>query len=165
MKPNKETYQSFILSELERGTERKQVLAKFVKKWAVSSRTFDRQWKIAQSRHLENQQARQRALAEVYTQTDIERLNKAILTKDEALEILTKTAKGDERKVGKRIIAPSYSEITAAIKTMSELQGWNAPEEKDVKISGGVNGMENYSFEELYMLKYGKKPSADGSGE
>ncbi len=47
-----ESYISFISDLLKTGiVERKKVLAKFVKKWQVSDRTFDRAWKTAQEKH------------------------------------------------------------------------------------------------------------------
>ena len=58
-----------------------------------------------------------------------ERLKKAILTKDNALELLTKTAEGKARQVGKEVIIPTYSDSTNAIKTMADLLGWKTATE------------------------------------
>lgn len=64
-----------------------------------------------------------------------ERLKKAILTKDEALELLTKTAKGKARQIGNEVIIPTYSDSTNAIKTISDLLGWKAPTEINANVT------------------------------
>ena len=78
-----------------------------------------------------------------------ERLKKAILTKDEALILLTKTAQGKGRQVGNNVIAPSFSESNNAIKVMAEMLAWNAAikTESEVNILNSVkmklpDGME-----------------------
>lgn len=117
-KPNKENIITDILIELEKGSERSECMAIVGNKWQTSIRTFDRYWKEGNQRHLINQQATQKALAEQSTTSELERLKKAILTKDEALEILTIIISSEYEKTNEKILA---------VKTMADLQGWKAP--------------------------------------
>lgn len=127
MKPNKENIVKDILIELEKGITYNDCLALFGTKWNLPKTTFTRYWKTANEAYKEALNKRQTELDALTTDLEKERLKKAIITKDRALELLSKTAEGKARKVGNDIIAPSYSESTNAIKTMAELQGWNAP--------------------------------------
>lgn len=132
MKPNKENIITDILIELEKGIERGEALAKVGKKWQISPRTFDRHWKTANERYSGSQEATQKALSEQRTEIEKERLKKAILSKDEALMILSKIGNGTATKVDGNILVPSFNERTNAIKTMAEFQGWKAPTKIDI---------------------------------
>ncbi len=55
--------------------------------------------------------------------------SRAILTREEALEILTSNAK----------MADEHRDQHAAIKQLSDMQGWNAPKKAELTGSGGKN--------------------------
>ena len=70
---------------------------------------------------------------DIILDSEKERLKKAILTKDKALELLTKTAQGKARQVGSEVVIPSHSDSINAIKTMAELLGWKTPQQINLK--------------------------------
>ena len=95
-----ETYISFIIDQLKSGNvERGKVLANFGKKWQTGTRSFDRYWKEANERYLEAQNKLQKEKESIYIDAEKEALKRNILQKHEALEILSKIAKGTAKKV------------------------------------------------------------------
>lgn len=125
-KPNKENIITEILIELEKGTSYKDCFKVILSKFKLSEPTFVTYWKNANERHLINQQATQKVLAEQSTKEDLERLKMGILDKTEALKILTEIAK-EPLKEGSMGMVSAKTEQISAIKTISELQGWNSP--------------------------------------
>lgn len=130
MKPNKENIITEILIELEKGIGFSECLALFGTKWGLPKTTFSRYWKTSNERHLINQQATQKLLAEQSTIEDLERLKIGILDKTEALKILTDIAK-EPLKEGTMGMVSAKTEQISAIKTISDLQGWNSPIKTD----------------------------------
>jgi hypothetical protein len=135
-----ETYISFIIDQLKTGNvERGKVLAIFGKKWQTGTRSFDRYWKEANERHLEAQNKLQKEKDIIYIDAEKEAIKRNILQKHEALEILSKIAKGTAKKVQEQIVIPSSSEQRAAIETMAKIEGWFAPTKQEIKGSVGVD--------------------------
>lgn len=125
-KPNKENIITEILIELEKGTSYKDCFKVILSKFKLSEPTFVTYWKNANERHLINQQATQKVLAEQSTKEDLERLKMGILDKTEALKILTEIAK-EPLKEGSMGMVSAKTEQISAIKTIADLQGWNSP--------------------------------------
>ena len=125
-KPNKENIITEILIELERGTTYKDCFEVILSKFKLSEPTFVTYWKIANERHLINQQATQKVLAEQSTVNDLERLKIGILDKTEALKILTEIAKDPLKESAMGMVSAKTEQISA-IKTIADLQGWNSP--------------------------------------
>ena len=132
MKPNKENIVKDILIELEKGISYNECLALNGTKWQLAVRTFARYWNTANEAYKEALNKRQTELDALTTDLEKERLKSAILSKNEALALLSKTAQGKARQVGKDVIIPSHSESTNAIKAISELLGWNMPTKSEV---------------------------------
>ena len=124
-KPNKENIITEILIELEKGTTYKDCFEVILSKFKLSEPTFVTYWKNANERHLINQQATQKILAEQSTKEDLERLKMGILDKTEALKILTEIAK-EPLKEGSMGMVSAKTEQISAIKTIADLQGWNS---------------------------------------
>lgn len=116
-KPNKENIITDILIELGAGTSYKDCFKVILSKFKLSEPTFVTYWKEANIRHLENQQAIQKQLADQNTEAEKERLKTAILTKEKALEILTDIAFNADREADR----------ISSLKTMADIQGWKAP--------------------------------------
>jgi hypothetical protein len=129
MKPNKENIIQDILIELEKGTTYTECIGVIRSKSKLAESTFATYWNDANERYKDVLNKRQTILNEVSTDLEKERLKKAILTKDKALELLTKTAEGKARQVGKEVIIPTHSDSTNAIKTMADLLGWKTATE------------------------------------
>jgi hypothetical protein len=130
MKPNKQAYIDFILSELNKGNvERNVVMANFGKKWQLGNRTFDRYWEVANEAHREQFEAINSAKLEQRIESEKEAVKRDIISKHEALEILTKIAKGTAKRVEGQVIMPSPGEQRQSIETMAKIEGWFAPKE------------------------------------
>lgn len=128
MKQNKQIYIDFIISELNKGNvQYKDVMLVFVSKFELTEQTFVRYWKQANENHKEQRELINNAKTEQTIETEKEAVKKAILTKHQALEILTEIAQGKAKKVEGQIIMPSPNERKGAIETMMKMEGWTAP--------------------------------------
>lgn len=155
MKANKENIVTDILIELEKGTSYSECLTVICGKFRISDRTFDKYWKESNERHLETQRATQLALKEQSIASEKERLKMAILDKNEALEILTKIAKAEPNKADDGTIIPNSIRTVdqiGAIKTISDLQGWNEPIKTDNTIKD--HRLNDLSFDQLLKLAH-----------
>jgi hypothetical protein len=150
MKPNKENILIDILIELEKGTIFKDCFAVIVSKYQMTERTFARYWKKAQEKHAITQRDAQNKINEVHAANLENTLKTAILTKNEALEILTKIAKAEPEE-GK--IPPKVIEQIQAIKTASDLQGWNSPIKTDITTDNAP--LKALSYSELLQIAHG----------
>ena len=91
-----DVYIKFILDELDnKNVDRAVVLAKFVKKWQVSDRTFDRYWKTANERHTEAVRALELERQGLLSESLKDEIQAQILTETEIDLILSKIAKGE----------------------------------------------------------------------
>lgn len=144
---------------------RKDILAKFGKEWqslSISTRTIDRLLKQAktynETRLGKQEQIREKTL-EKQTEKSVE---KNILSRENALEILSAIATGKAKKLPVKsgvtdgreipvlyeIVYPSDRERIAAIGKLADMQGWDTP--KGYEISG-KNG-EPIKFEGFNFL-------------
>lgn len=158
-KPNKENIITEILIELERGTTYKDCFEVILSKFKLSEPTFVTYWKIANERHLINQQAAQKHIGNILTDNLIDRLNSAVLDKNEALEILSKIAKA-EIEEGK--MPPKVIEQIQAIKTIADLSGWNSPVKTDIELK--TDPLKERSYEELMLIVHGTKGTNNTGG-
>jgi hypothetical protein len=126
MKPNKQQYIDFILNELNSGNiQYKDVLLVFVSKFELTEQTFVRYWKKANEAYLEQRETINNAKLNETIELEKEAVKKAILSKHEALEILSEIAKGKHKKVEGHLVIVTANEQKNAIETMAKLQGWN----------------------------------------
>lgn len=134
-----ETYVNFIIEQLQSGNiVYKDVMSLFVSKWQLSERQFVRYWNIANERHLESQNKLQKEKDALYSDAQKEAVKSNILQKHEALEILSKIAKGTAKKIGEQVIIPSATEQRGAIETMAKIEGWMAPTKQDIRTNLGA---------------------------
>lgn len=122
-KPNKEKVLSELMFELEKGSDRAACLAKIVKKWQISTRTFDRHWKTANEAYKQRQESIQKTLTAKSTEAAIKRQNEAILTKEERMVIASKIARGEGWRVGKNVLAPSAGDRLRALDWLAKVEG------------------------------------------
>jgi len=132
MKPNKQLYIDFILNELEKGNvQYKDVMLVFVSKFQLTEKTFCIYWKTANTQYTERLQERNNKLEDQRTTLAKETLKKDILTKFEAMEILTEIAQGKPKKVEGTIVMPNHNERINAVKTLATFEGWEAPKKTE----------------------------------
>ncbi len=123
-----EAYVSFIIDQLQSGAVSfERVFELFLTKFNCSRPTFSKYWKEANERHIEAQNKLQRVKDDIYIESEKEAIKRNILQKHEALEILSKIAKGVAKKVNEQIIIPTSTEQRGAIETMAKIEGWYAP--------------------------------------
>ena len=126
MKPNKQQYIDFILNELNSGNvQYKDVVGVFCGKFGLTENSFIKYWKLANEAYLEQREAINNAKMEQSIESEKEAVKKAILSKHEALEILSEIAKGKHKKVEGHLVIVTANEQKNAIETMAKLQGWN----------------------------------------
>lgn len=101
-KPSKQVIIDAIIKEIEQGTERGKVVAKYCNKFQKSARTIDTYWKIAQEQHVVKQEAIKKELAKLDKQMAIDSRIRAILTAEERKEFLSLivAAQTDLKKIG-----------------------------------------------------------------
>lgn len=129
-------YINFIIEQLQVGNVSfERVFELFLTKFNCSRPTFSKYWKIANETHLESQNRIQKEKEAIYIDSEKEALKRNILQKHEALEILTKIAKGTAKKIGEQIIVPTSTEQRGAIETMAKIEGWLAPTKQDTNIN------------------------------
>mgnify|MGYP000889087278 CR=1 FL=1 len=146
LKINKRKSIEIILIELEKGITYSECLDVIKRNWTLSESTFKRYWKDANVIYSERQEIIQSELTKESTEAAKERLKKAILTKDERMEIASKIAKGEGRKVpvkfnqeGKpiafEVVYPTAGDSLRAIDFMAKVEGDYAPKklEHDIK--------------------------------
>lgn len=144
IKPNREFIVSEILSEMDFGISYTDCLAINSEKWHLPKRTFDRYWADARIRFSTLSEATQIAFEALRLEGKKEALKKAILTKHERMELLTKLATG-EIPTWREVITDagiqkleyySGAEAKAAIAEINKMDGEYAPIKKDIT-SGG----------------------------
>ena len=118
-----ESYINFITDLLKSGiVERGKVLAKFVKKWQVSNRTFDRAWKKANEVHKIEQKRINKLKDDKYTQSELEAVKTQVhgeITFEKFIVV-----KGEPKKVQ---VKADAVEIMKAIDIDNRMAGDDAP--------------------------------------
>ena len=121
MKPNKEAYQSFIINELRKGNvQYKDVMLAFVSKFQLTEKTFCIYWKIANEAYLQERAEINEAIQEQTIQSEKEAVKRDIISKHDALEVLSKIVMGDLN---------ANNDKRQSIETMAKIEGWFAPKE------------------------------------
>lgn len=135
---NKTAYTDFIVTELNKGNVNyKDVFLVFLSKFKLSEPTFVKYWKIANEAYQEQRKTINEAKLEDSIESEKKELKRAILTKYEAMEILSEIAIGKPKKVQGIIIIPNGAERRGAIETLAKIEGWNAP--KEVELATTIN--------------------------
>lgn len=131
----------WILEELKKSPllSHGEMWGKYGVKWGKGKTTFDKDWKHAQEELKAWQKSINDKVIEETTKTEIEARKKAVLTKVEALAILSDIAKGTAKKVGDQILIPSFKERNGAVSILAKMEGWNA--DTKLKVSGEINTM------------------------
>jgi hypothetical protein len=138
------------------------VLSVFVGKCRKSGRTIERYIEKARVYNLQRIQKQESAREDVLLESARESVKRAILNREEALEILTSISKGESRKIpvesegvgGVEACtkwsheAPSDGDRVKAIDKLSQLQGWYAPKRAEVTGRDG-KGLFEKSVSEL----------------
>jgi hypothetical protein len=135
----KQIYIDFILEELNKGNvQYKDVCSVFCGKFRLSERSFDKYWKQANEAHRIARESINSAKLEQTIIEEKEAVKRNVLSKLEAMEILTEIAIGKPKRIEGVVVFPSAGERRGAIETMSKIEGWNAPTKQETKIEGGL---------------------------
>jgi hypothetical protein len=126
MAKSSEAYIEEILRLLANGiVERGKVLAKVGKKWQISTRTFDRAWKIAQERYLLTQQKLNDKIEATLIQNKTENLSNGLKSKSERLLNLQKQIDNLEAELKNNkmhVHAFSMGEMVIGTREMNSLE-------------------------------------------
>jgi hypothetical protein len=133
---SKDIYVEFILGLLEKGIiERKEIVSKFCKNFQTSERTADTYLKIANEVYQERRSLINEAKLNETIQIEKEAVKSDILSKEEAMAILTEIAKGGAKDVGDKTIIPNPADRKSAIEVLAKLNGWEAPKKTETTIT------------------------------
>ena len=144
MKPKKEQTVNEMLLEIEMGISYTECLRINDGLWGLSSSTFDRYWAEASKRFKARLDAIEEATTKVAVSMEVKALKKAILSKHERQELLSKLATGEIRSwrevvTESGVIKLEYYSAAEAKQNIAELNkmdGDYAPVKKDIT-SGG----------------------------
>lgn len=146
-KSNEATQIDFIADLLRKGNQRKDILAKFGKKWQTASqRTFDRRLKAAE-KQMQSELKQINERTEESIKKEVEARKTKILTALERQEILAKIALGEleiEQEVatntGVKIVRlkPDFNERKGAIAELNKMDGSYAPAKSEVENKGAI---------------------------
>ena len=144
MKPKKEQTVNEILLEIEMGTSYTECLKINGGLWGLPPTTFDRYWGEASKRYKARLDAIEEATTKVAVSMEVKALKKAILSKHERQELLSKLATGEIRSwrevvTESGVIKLEYYSAAEAKQNIAELNkmdGDYAPLKKDIT-SGG----------------------------
>lgn len=130
-----------ILLELEKGVVFTDCLKLFSTKYDQHRATFVNWWKEANLRYQERRQSIQKQLLDESAQNEKERLKRAILTKEQRIEIAANIALGKGRKMEGQLLIPTDSDRLRALDYLSKIEGDYAPTKQEVKadVSGTIN--------------------------
>jgi hypothetical protein len=133
---SKDIYVEFILGLLEKGIiERKEIVSKFCKNFQTSERTADTYLKMANEVYKERRSLINEAKLNETIQIEKEAVKSDILSKEEAMVILTEIAKGGAKDVGDKTIIPNPADRKSAIEVLAKLNGWEAPKKTETTIT------------------------------
>lgn len=152
MKPNKEAYIDFILNELNKGNvQYNSISSLFCSNFQVTTRSFNKYWKIANERYKQARQAINEAKADAIATEEVNAAKTAVLNRLEAIAILTKIAKGTAKRVDGNVLIPSYNDQRMAIETIIKMEGWSAPSKIAQTDSKGND--VTYTEEDIEMMR------------
>ena len=121
-----------------------EIIAEFCGKLRKKKRTVEYLLKKAKDYNKSRIQKTEKVKDEVLATQAKEAIKRAILTREESLEILSTIAKGSARQVKRnnQLLVPTDNERTRAITVLADLQGWNAPKQSDINIKQPVIKIE-----------------------
>jgi hypothetical protein len=123
MADNKEIYIDFIVDELNKSNvQYKDVVSLFCAKFRTTDRTFDKYWKLANDAYSKQREAINAAKISTTIETEIQDVRYNVLTKNDALSLLSDIA-----------INAKDTDRIRAIEVVAKLEGWNSAEKIDLK--------------------------------
>jgi len=140
-KPSKQVIIDYIVSCLNLGEQRGNILVKVGKKWGTSKSAFDRLLKIAKEQHTIKRQKINDAIESDTTIKELEAVKSNIMSAIERKEYLTKVLNG-EVKVKKPFVVsgkimeypsePDHADRLKALAELNKMDGGYAPQKFDV---------------------------------
>ena len=147
MKPNKQNIINDILIELEKGIGYKDCFELIRTKSDIVRSTFSNYWNQANEHYRIKQETINKELASVELEQKKESLKKAILSRDERMEILTKIAKGEipltkpmvcDGVIQHVLVVPNWMDRKNAISELNKMDGSYAPTKSEVDLTGEI---------------------------
>jgi hypothetical protein len=135
--PQQATQVAYLVDLIEKEVTRAECCKLFNKKYDLASverfnRLYPKAVKVIAAKVLEATEASNQA----YVATKAQQAVSEVLSKQEALEILSKIAKGIVTKYGEVVMIPTQADKTKAIAEMAKLQDWIPKTKIDVTTNG-----------------------------
>ena len=161
--PNNQTYSKKVIEIAEFLYKNPDIkisdeISVFCKKFQKTERTIWEYVSQAKKYNKTRIQKQEKAKDEVLITEAKKSLKKAILTRDESLEILSNIAKGVARKLQDEVLIPSDSDRTRAIQQLAKMQGWDEAQKIESTIT------INNPLEEIRKI-YGIDNKTDSGNE
>ena len=147
MKSSKQIVVDFIVSELKLGKERGEVLAKVVKKWQTTTRTFDRYFKDAKQQHTQAANLIKDKVAKDSTIKALEAEKQQIMTVIERKKYLEGIVSGTIKvkqpfvmkdKIVEYMAEANHNERMKAIAELNKMEGDYAPTKSETNVTGVI---------------------------
>ena len=120
---NKKIYIDFIIDELNKGNvQHKDVCSLFLPKFALTRQSFDKYWILANDEYKVQREAINQAKIDTTIQMEIQDVRYNVLTKNDALSLLSDIA-----------VNAKDADRIRAIEVVAKLEGWNSAEKIDLK--------------------------------
>lgn len=124
-RPNKIKSIDIIVKHIDEGKTYSESLEFFAQNWRVPQSTFSNYWKEAKEKHAKQREAINKKKLANTIEKEIEADDGRILGRIENLIILSEIARDTKEKANERI---------NAIKTINQMQGYDAPIKSEMKI-------------------------------
>lgn len=126
---NPKTRQQWILEGLKFNPSISfvEMFSKYFVEFSKSEVTFSKDWNKANEDLKEYQKIINNVKLEESISLEKESLKRNILSKHDALEILTEIAQGKTDEVDGKLVKPSFADRRNAIDSLAKFEGWNAP--------------------------------------
>lgn len=134
MKPNKQLYIDFIISELNKGNvQYKDVLLLFVTKFDLTKQTFVRYWKKANEDYRIAQNSIKKDLDVERITLEKKTLKSDVYYKEMILQKMEDIMQQKAKKIEGQLIMPTYSDVIRACERISKMMGIDAPAQIEQK--------------------------------
>ena len=134
-KPQKEVIEIADYTLKNPLVRRREVLAKFGKKWQIPTRTLDRMWAIAKKHNKIRLQKQEAAKDAVLIDQAKQTAEEIAISRSECIGVLANIIRGEARSIADETMAPTDADRIRAIAQLAKMQGWEAPTKVESDVS------------------------------
>lgn len=132
----------------------------------ISEITFTKDWKKARARFEEYSTKLQQVRLKEVVKAEKVMVQRNILDRMAAMEILTEIAIGKAKRVEGTVVMPSFNERTRAVEVLAKMEGWFAPAEIDLNVNKPSLNPKKLDYKTLKLIaesRVDNSPNAETS--